>query len=143
MKIAIDCEFNGFGGELLSMALVAMDDNEFYEVLKYHHIKYDPWVEENVVPILNKEPITKTEFQQKLQYFLSLYDAVHVIADWPDDLKYFNMALITGPGLCMNTPSKLTMEVDRTLSSDYSEVPHNALEDARAIKEMLSYGEDQ
>jgi hypothetical protein len=43
----------------------------------------------------------------------------------------------------MNTPRKLTMEVDRTLSSDYSEVPHNSLEDARAIKEMLYYGEDQ
>jgi len=143
MKISIDCEFNGFGGELLSMALVAMDGNEFYEVLKYHHIKYDPWVEENVVHILNKEPITKTEFQQKLQHFLSLYDAVHVIADWPDDLKYFNMALITGPGLCMNTPRKLTMEVDRTLSSCESKIPHNALEDARAIKEMLYYGEDQ
>jgi len=139
MRIVIDCEFNGFGGELLSMALVAMDGSIFYEVLEHHHIKYDPWVEENVIPILNKDPITKTEFQQKLEYFLRLYDAVHIIADWPDDLKYFNMALITGPGLCMKTPQKLTMEVDRTLSSANSALPHNALEDAKAIKEILYY----
>lgn len=132
--IFIDCEFNGFGGALLSMALVDENDNEFYEVLLHHHIKYDPWVEENVVPILHKKPITATEYQQKLQKFLNEYDEIHVIADWPDDIKYFCMSLITGPGLCMKIPN-IRMSFDRTLSAASSEIPHNALADAKAIKD--------
>ncbi len=34
MNIWIDCEFNEFGGDLISMALVADDGQEFYEVLE-------------------------------------------------------------------------------------------------------------
>jgi len=132
--VFIDCEFNGFGGALLSMALVDENDNEFYEVLLHHHIKYDPWVEENVVPILYKEPITVTEYQIKLGKFLNKYDEINLIADWPDDIKYFCMSLITGPGLCMKTP-EIVMSFDRTLSTVNSKVPHNALADANAIKE--------
>lgn len=33
MRFFIDCEFNEFRGELISMALVAEDGREFYEVL--------------------------------------------------------------------------------------------------------------
>ena len=33
MNIYIDCEFNGFGGKLISMALCADDGREFYEVV--------------------------------------------------------------------------------------------------------------
>jgi hypothetical protein len=142
LKIAIDCEFNGFGGQLLSMALVSLDGREFYEVLKYHTIKYEPWVEINVVPILLKESITTTEFQQKLQSFLGQYDDVHIIADWPDDIKYFCLSLITGPGLCIRTPKKMTMEVNRSLSADHSKIPHNALEDARALKKIIDNESD-
>ena len=33
MKLFLDCEFNGFGGELISMALVDENERYFYEVL--------------------------------------------------------------------------------------------------------------
>lgn len=132
MKIFIDCEFNGFEGELLSLALVADDGKEFYEVLFHPFIKYEDWVKEHVVPILNKETVTKTFYQHKLQKFLWQYDEIHLIADWPDDIKYFCMSLITGPGICLNTPP-ITMEINRNLSTEKSAILHNALEDARAI----------
>lgn len=32
MKLFLDCEFNGFGGELISMALVDENERYFYEV---------------------------------------------------------------------------------------------------------------
>jgi len=66
-KLFIDCEFNEFGGDLISMALVAEDGQEFYEVLNLENDwKYGSWVFANVVPYLNKDPITKQLFQQKL-----------------------------------------------------------------------------
>ncbi len=136
MNIFIDCEFNGFGGDLISMALVAEDGQEFYEVLNLSRDRaYEGWVAINVVPHLNKDPVSKDVFQAKLWKFINQYKEVHLIADWPDDIKYFCMSLITGPGVCINTPPKLTMEINRELSSKTSVILHNALEDARAIQQ--------
>jgi len=149
MNLWIDCEFNEFGGDLISMALVADDGQEFYEVLNLENDeKYGSWVYFNVVPYLNKEPIEKQEFQSKLRAFINQWNEVHIIADWPDDIKYFCASLITGPGMCIGTPLNLTMQLDRTLNTGSSAIPHNALADARAIKrswykwrnEMSGYG---
>jgi len=149
MKLWIDCEFNEFGGDLISMALVAEDGQEFYEVLNLENDeKYGSWVFANVVPWLNKEPILKEVFQSKLWQFINQWDEVHIIADWPDDIRYFCAVLITGPGRALNTPPKLTMQIDRELDTVDSKILHNALEDARAIKrswerrekEMIGYG---
>lgn len=151
MNIWIDCEFNEFGGDLISMALVAADGQEFYEVLDLENDeKYGSWVFANVVPYLNKEPIDKQVFQDKLWRFINQWEpeGVHIIADWPDDIKYFCVSLITAPGMCIGTPLKLTMQIDRELSTESSAILHNALEDARAIKrswrkrekERLGYG---
>jgi len=135
LNIWIDCEFNEFGGDLISMALVADDGQEFYEVLDLENDeKYGSWVFANVVPWLNKNPISKVYFQNKLWSFINQWDEVHIIADWPDDIKYFCMSLITGPGMALNTPLNLTMQIDRTLNTESSAILHNALEDARAIK---------
>jgi len=149
MNIFIDCKFNEFGGDLISMALVADDGKEFYGVLNLENDeKYGSWVQLNVVPYLNKQPITKQLFQQKLWAFINQWEEVHIIADWPDDIKYFCMSLITGPGVCITTPLKLTMQIDRELTTKSSTILHNALSDAKAIKyswksrknEMFGYG---
>ena len=135
MNIFIDCEFNEFGGDLISMALVADDGQEFYEVLELENDeKYGSWVFANVVPWLNKDPIDKSVFKTKLWWFINQWNDVHIIADWPDDIKYFCMSLITGPGVAINTPLKLTMQIDRELSTESSAILHNALEDARSLK---------
>lgn len=135
MKVFIDCEFNEFGGGLISMALVAEDGQEFYEVLDLEDDeKYGSWVFANVVPWLNKDPIDKQVFQAKLWKFINQWKEVHIIADWPDDIKYFCMSLVIVPGVAINTPPKLTMQIDRGLTTETSAIPHNALEDARAIK---------
>lgn len=135
MNIFIDCEFNEFGGDLISMALVTDDGQEFYEVLPLENDeKYGSWVYANVVPWLNKPAIPKMAFQSSLWQFINQWDEVHIIADWPDDIKYFCMSLITGPGVAINTPLNLTMQIDRELDTSSSKILHNALEDARAIR---------
>jgi hypothetical protein len=57
-----------------------------------------------------------------------------IIADWPDDIRYFCESLIVGPGQMINILNKIKFELD--LHIDYeSVVPHNALHDARAIRD--------
>ena len=133
MKLWIDTEFNEFRGDLISMALVDEDGRDWYEVTFCE--KPGPWVAQHVMPILGQRPIPKQDMQASLSMFLSRYKAVHVIADWPEDIEHFLRLLIVGPGMRLDTPL-LTMEVRRDLdnTSETSAVPHNALEDARALR---------
>jgi len=135
-KLFLDCEFNGFGGKLMSMALVpAGHEPEFYCEIEMTD-QLDPWVAANVVPHLTQAPVTYSEFQQRLCQYLINMENILIIADWPDDIRYFCEALITGPGERINIPSVIKFELD--LSIDYvSAVPHNALHDARGIRDYF------
>lgn len=132
MKIYIDTEFNEFKGALISMALVAENGLEFYEVLECDNP--GPWVSLNVMPILNKKPVPSYIFKMKLFGFVAQFDKITLVADWPEDIKHFCDQVITGPGEMMNIPS-FTCEIRRDLSTKNSAIPHNALEDARALME--------
>lgn len=134
MEIVIDCEYNEHKGQLISMALVPFDGPVFYEVLNCENPA--PWVAENVMPYLNKETVTPKVFEQKLYDYLNQFDSIELICDWLEDPALFCMALITGPGIRLDTPP-LTIKVLRTLDlpegDGNSEVLHNALSDATAI----------
>ncbi|ODS67302.1 MAG: hypothetical protein ABS37_00370 [Acidovorax sp. SCN 65-108] len=130
MNIYIDTEFNDFGGELISLAMVDENGREFYAVLNCQNPT--PWVAENVIPVLGQRFASLRMLQTRMEAWLAEYDSVHLIANWPEDIAHFCRALITGPGMRMDTPP-LTLEVRRDLSSEASAIPHNALEDARAI----------
>lgn len=137
MRFYIDTEFNGFGGKLMSMAIVPENVNaaEFYcEIIMPDQL--DPWVKDNVVPHMFQKPVSYKEFQFALsRYLLNIeFDDVVIVADWPDDIRYFCEALITGPGERIIMPTNIKFELD--LNIDYvSIVPHNALWDARAIRD--------
>ena len=133
MKLFLDCEFNGFQGQLISMALVAEDGNSWYEVLPCEYPV--EWVAKNVMPILGKKPLENAyELSLSLERFLMKFRDVHIIADWPEDIQHFCAALIVGPGSRINTPP-LTMEVIRVDTE--SKIPHNALADAQAIRDFV------
>jgi hypothetical protein len=129
MRLFLDCEFNGFKGQLISMALVSEDGKEWYEVLDCKNPV--EWVAENVMPILFKPTTDPILFALSLQIFLSQFPTIHIVADWPEDIQHFIAALITGPGQRINTPP-LTLQILRIDS--ISEIPHNALHDARGIR---------
>jgi hypothetical protein len=132
MTLYIDCEFNGFLGELVSMALIDTNGNIWYEVLEC----FNPtdWMALNVIPVLNKKPIGVEEFQSSLADFLKQYSSIHLVADWCEDITHFCQTLILAPGKCIDIPS-WTMEVRRDIDAP-SMIPHNALEDAKAIRIM-------
>lgn len=132
MKLFLDCEFTNFQGHLISMAFVSEDDKEFYALVPFSLIDCDPWVVKNVIPVLKTTSIAYEEFQRQLKIYLRQWKEVEIIADWPEDFWHFTQALLTGPGTMIDTP-KITMILERRLRY-VSDLPHNALEDARAIK---------
>lgn len=130
MNLFIDGEWNGYKGELISLALVAEDGSVWYEELgcKYPEL----WVAENVMPKLIQQSVSYVRMQETLARFLNGFPSVHIIADWPEDLEWFCYVLITGPGTRMDTPP-LTMEILRV--DTVSKNPHNALADAQALRD--------
>lgn len=135
MNLFIDCEWNSFGGQLLSIALVSedLDVYDFYREFLIEE-KLNPWVKENVVPYLYTEPYVKgsvPEIQSQLAMHLEPFNSVHIVADWPEDIERFCKLLITGPGTRIDTPP-LSFEIVRC--NPVSKVPHYALADAQALR---------
>jgi hypothetical protein len=132
----LDTEFNGFGGKLISMALVPENNKipEFYVELEMKD-QLHPWVKENVVPHLFLNPCTNNEFQNALAQYLNLVGGCIIVADWPDDIRYFCESLITGPGERIAISNNIKFELDFSIKYE-SLVPHNALHDARAIRDV-------
>lgn len=136
MNVFIDCEWNGHKGQLISMALVDEQGNEFYEVLPCP--KPIAWVKSNIIPVLGKEPVSQSVFDQKLDLFLQRYNEIHIIADWPEDIAHFCRALVTKP-LTRIGLRRMIFTVDAALFGAESEMPHNALADARAMRDYVRY----
>ena len=132
MRIWLDTEFNGFCGPLISLALVDENGREWYEVLRC--VEPAPWVKENVIPALRKRAIAPDRFRPSLARWLRHYDSVHVIATWPEDFVHFCAALVAGPGERFIV-SPLTMELLVLDQQPVSALRHNALEDAKALKQ--------
>lgn len=136
MRLFLDTEFNGFGGRLISMALVPENSaaREFYKELEIRD-QLEPWVRDNVVPNLILAPCSYWDFQQALAQYLWEIGECTIIADWPDDIRYLCESLITGPGQMLSFVPNLRFELDQGIEY-VSAVPHNALHDARAIRDF-------
>ena len=139
MNIYIDCEWNGFGGQLLSMALVPADDsaNKLYVEFELPE-NIDPWVAENVIPHMDglvRKSLAELPFI--LQAYLSQFDTVNIIADWPEDIERFCQAMILKPGYRIDTPP-LSFQIVRV--DAVSILPHHALWDAKALRTALGGG---
>jgi hypothetical protein len=143
MRYYLDAEFNEFGGELISLALVCENGLELY--LATACIAPGEWVAQNVIPIIKCEGATPLriepdQFGAAVAWFLQQDNDPIIVADWPDDIRYFCQALISGPGE-MVAIQKLGFElrrVDAYPSQLPGAVQHNALWDARALQHRLT-----
>jgi len=140
MRVFIDCEFNGFHGHLITMALVSEDGNELYVDVDPCDKPVCDFVRQYVIPVIEApgavpHSLGQDQLPYALSEFLCQYGVVHLIADWPDDIKYFCESLITAPGKRVDTP-EMVMQIIREDAE--SEVPHNALYDARAIRDVYN-----
>lgn len=146
MRYFLDTEFNGFGGTLLSVALVPADGSEEFYATITNDGPLDPWVERHVVPFLDMVPealksprLPRRAAAEALAAWLAHDPAPEIVADWPEDLAQFAMLLVTGPGQMLAVPPLiLRFEPQGSFSTAAnSAVPHNALHDARALRDHV------
>lgn len=129
--IFLDTEFNGFHGQLISMALVSDKNDEFYEVLELPK-KVELWVAKNVIPILMKKPINALTFRAKLWSYMAKHVDETVIADWPEDIAHLMWWMCASNGEAPNITFNTSYIQSGKLEPIY---PHNALSDAKALKD--------
>ena len=144
MRYFLDTEFNGFGGDLISLALVPeYGDQEFYVSLPLPS-EIHPWVQQNVIPYLRFVPpgidyhLSREHASQHMEAYLINDPDPVVIADWPDDVAHFCQLLVTGPGEMIGINGLRLQLINGAgfSSAANSRVPHNALHDARALKDF-------
>ncbi|MBU0557078.1 MAG: hypothetical protein KKD64_00400 [Alphaproteobacteria bacterium] len=146
MRYFLDTEYNGFGGALISLALVPEDgDQELYLSLLPIPMPLHPWVEHNVIPYLRHVPtgldyaVERPNASELLATYLAGDPHPLIVADWPEDIAHFCTLLMTGPGEMVSV-SRVRFElIDATgfSSARNSQVPHNALHDARALRDFV------
>ena len=145
MRYFLDTEFNGFGGALLSLALVPDDGAEFYVTLHCSDPPH-PWVERNVLPFLDHVPIglqsprlERHEAAAALSEYLAMDPQPEIVVDWPDDIVQFCSLLMTGPGEMVPIPPLRFRLVPLSgfSTAGSSSVPHNALHDARSLRDHV------
>jgi hypothetical protein len=139
MRYFLDAEFNGFGGQLISLALVPENLHAvpFYEALPC--TEPVPWVADHVLPVLQTRPISRAEMIAKLAAYLRGDPEPLVIADWPEDIAHLALLMVTGPGWRMLSPRFRFELLDLPLfdSAMLSKMPHNACHDAIALRDYI------
>jgi len=145
MRYFLDTEYNGWGGALLSLALVPDDGEELYLTLDWNGPLED-WVERNVVPYLDmvadtlvSPRMSRADAARMISHYPAGDPDPLIVADWPEDIAQFNMLLLNGPGVMVEVPP-LTfkfVELSGFSTAANSKVPHNALHDARALRDHI------
>ena len=145
MRYFLDTEYNGWGGALLSLALVPDHGEELYVTLAWDD-PLEPWVERHVIPYLDTVPeslrsprLNRGDAARAISHYLAGDAEPVIVADWPEDSALFNALLLTGPGTMVEVPA-LTfkfIELSGFSTAANSQVPHNALHDARALRDHL------
>jgi hypothetical protein len=136
VRYFLDAEFNGFGGALISIALVPDRDGlaPFYEAILC--ARPTEWVARHVLPVLGTQPRPRAEVARHLADYLSDDEEPLLVADWPEDIAHAARLLVTGPGRMSPVRSLRFELVDPGIIGPVppSEVPHNACADAQALR---------
>lgn len=158
MRYFLDTEYNGWGGELLSLALVPEDGGEEFYVTLGWQGSLKPWVQENVVPYLDMVPdamlsprLSSEDAARELSHWLMNEHEtqllapfrgspeIEILADWPEDISHICSLLMVGPGVSVDVPAIMfrLLRIPGFSTAANSKVPHNALHDARALRDHV------
>ena len=143
MKCYLDCEFDGHTGPLLSMALVREDGAYAYVVTNV--VATDPWVIENVIPVMNDIVPFIANSEEVGGYMREIIfgdRAPVIIADSVVDIGRFCRAISTGrDGQWASVDGNIKFEVHDVNcypTGLANAVQHNAYWDAMALKWKLT-----
>lgn len=150
-RFYIDCEFDGHGGPLLSFGIESdVGRGLHYRVSDAPPVN-DPWVAENVVPLMGRHCATLNyrgplnALGPVLRKFIEPCERPVIIADSPVDIGRFCAAISTGAdgGWASADYPLLRLEVhnvDCWPNDLTGGVQHNAWWDARALRHKLAQG---
>lgn len=134
-RLYLDTEFNGHGGQLISMALVSPGGYRWYGVRSLEDEIIHPWVQENVIPKLNWDaaPMGPARFRRSLYDFITQFDNPEIICDWNADAALF-CEWLAGDTYETSLDYACRITILKTPPGQpVSENPHNALADAEAL----------
>lgn len=135
MRLYLDTEFNGFGGELISLALVADNGDELYVSFgepKEPH----PWIKEHVLPYIAWGNPILADPMAEVCLFLGRWKGAEIVADWPTDIEHLCRVITFAHNPeGFRIPGEYTFRLITRMDDYASEVPHNALSDARALRD--------
>lgn len=140
-RLYLDCEFNGHGGDLISLAIADPNGKNWYGVLPLPSVVH-PWVAAHVVPYLFSVPsqqfggeqaIEPALFRMSLHEYLLSRSGSIIYADWPGDFAHL-MRGMEGSSYEQSWIVDVGMQL-LAESEPKPEVPHNALSDAIALME--------
>jgi hypothetical protein len=143
LRYFLDTEYNGIGGALLSIALVPDDGEELYLTLKTDEPIAD-WVAKHVIPYLDHVPaqlawprLDRDDAADALERYLRHDGDALIVADWPEDVAQFCNLMVTGPGdmIDLRHLTFRLLPLSNFSTAANSKVPHNALHDARALRD--------
>jgi len=121
------------------------DGEELYLTLKVDEPIVE-WVERHVVPYLNSvpeqlscPPLSRKDAAEALERYLRHDAQPLVFADWPEDVAQFCGLMITGPGdmIELRNTTFHVVPMANFSTAAHSRVPHNALHDARALRDHV------
>ena len=145
MRYFLDTEFNGFGGALISLGLVPEEgDQDYYVVIPLADPPLE-WVERHVLPYLRSVPeplynqLDARAAAHDIAAFLRADPDPEIVADWPEDIVHFCRLIQIGDGEIVDIGT-LRFHFLRTpgfSTARNSKVPHNALHDARALRDFV------
>jgi hypothetical protein len=145
MRYFLDTEYNGWGGALLSLALVPEDGEELYLTLDWSGA-LEPWVEKHVVPYLDtvadslvSPRLSRDDAARMLAHYLAGDPEPMIVADWPEDIAQLCNLVVVGAGVMAEVPPLRFefMPLSGFSTAANSKVPHNALHDARALRDHV------
>ncbi len=146
MRYFLDCEYDGWGGPIISLALVPEDGGEEFYALVTLAAPPNDWVQRNVMPYLDHVPVglqtppmAAIAVAEHLEVWLRGLSEVEIIADWPEDIALFCRLLTVSPGEVVRVPPMTFrwMSLPGFSTARNSAVPHNALHDARALRDHV------
>jgi hypothetical protein len=145
LRYFLDTEYNGWSGALLSLALVPEEGEELYLTLDWDGA-LEQWVERNVIPYLDSVPqshvsprMSRCDAARTIAHYLAGDPDPLIVADWPEDIALFSALLVIGPGVMAEVPGLRFQFVPLAgfSTAANSRVPHNALHDARALRDHI------
>lgn len=135
MRLYLDTEFNGHGGELISMAVVSAYGHSWYYA-KRLSCPPDEWVFKHVLPQIDEDSYLHPGiFRLDFQRWIKDFDNPEIICDWHADAEHF-CKMLEGPDYTtsLDFPCRITI-LKTPPGQPVSAAPHNALADAIALRD--------